>query len=367
MEEKCYSATEEYPDLENHYSHMAHCLTEEIYKRMSKLETSSGFSIDDAIQIGIDNPGNPYHMTVGCVAGDEESYEIFKEFFDQVIEAKHNGYKNMAHPKPNRNVVHSSRLDNSFILSCQVRSIRNLRGFCLPSHCTRAERRKIEGIVKNACLNLAGDFKGKYVPVKELTKDDRLVSHAKTANFDHDVMHPCMMRDWPDGRSIFASNANDFFVEINMQDHLRFVSIQEDGNLILAFSRCCEGLRQVENFLNKDEYHFMHSAARGYITTCPGNLGTGMQVLVRMRIPKLLEHFRIEEIFSRLCLKKAQKARTDEKGFDSPVEISNLCTLGVTETDTIKNVIDGVAFLAESEKKLEKDQSIEMDINRLRK
>ena len=32
-------------------------------------------------------------MTVGCVAGDEESYEVFADLFDPVIEDRHNGYK----------------------------------------------------------------------------------------------------------------------------------------------------------------------------------------------------------------------------------------------------------------------------------
>lgn len=32
-------------------------------------------------------------MTVGCVAGDEESYDVFKELFDPVIEDRHGGYK----------------------------------------------------------------------------------------------------------------------------------------------------------------------------------------------------------------------------------------------------------------------------------
>ena len=30
--------------------------------------------------------------TVGAVAGDEESYELFREFFDPVISARHGGY-----------------------------------------------------------------------------------------------------------------------------------------------------------------------------------------------------------------------------------------------------------------------------------
>lgn len=32
-------------------------------------------------------------MTVGCVAGDEESYEVFKELFDPIIADRHGGYK----------------------------------------------------------------------------------------------------------------------------------------------------------------------------------------------------------------------------------------------------------------------------------
>lgn len=103
-----------FPDLTKHNNWMAKCLTKESYERMSKvcvvhsrsfltllpstvlclilqLRTSTGFTIDQAIQTGIDNPGHPFIMTVGCVAGDEESYEIFAELFDPVIEARHKG------------------------------------------------------------------------------------------------------------------------------------------------------------------------------------------------------------------------------------------------------------------------------------
>lgn len=37
--------------------------------------------------------GHPVIFTVGCVAGDEETYEIFKELMDPVIEDRHGGYK----------------------------------------------------------------------------------------------------------------------------------------------------------------------------------------------------------------------------------------------------------------------------------
>lgn len=42
---------------------------------------------------GVDNPGHPFIMTVGCVAGDEESYDVFAELLDDVIDKRHGGYK----------------------------------------------------------------------------------------------------------------------------------------------------------------------------------------------------------------------------------------------------------------------------------
>lgn len=32
-------------------------------------------------------------MSVGCIAGDEETYDIFKELLDPVIEERHGGHK----------------------------------------------------------------------------------------------------------------------------------------------------------------------------------------------------------------------------------------------------------------------------------
>ena len=41
---------------------------------------------------GVDNPGHPFIMTVGCVAGDEESYTTFADLLNAVIDTRHNGY-----------------------------------------------------------------------------------------------------------------------------------------------------------------------------------------------------------------------------------------------------------------------------------
>lgn len=55
---------------------MASNLTPAIYATLCDKSTPNGFTLDQAIQTGVDNPGHPFIKTVGLVAGDEESYEV---------------------------------------------------------------------------------------------------------------------------------------------------------------------------------------------------------------------------------------------------------------------------------------------------
>lgn len=55
---------------------MASALTPAIYARLRDKLTPNNWTLDQCIQTGVDNPGHPFIKTVGCVAGDEESYEV---------------------------------------------------------------------------------------------------------------------------------------------------------------------------------------------------------------------------------------------------------------------------------------------------
>lgn len=52
-----YTSDEEYPDLSQHNNHMAKVLTPAMYERLRSKQTPSGFTLDDVIQTGVDNPG----------------------------------------------------------------------------------------------------------------------------------------------------------------------------------------------------------------------------------------------------------------------------------------------------------------------
>lgn len=70
------SHSAEYPDLRKHNNCMASNLTPAIYGRLCDKATPAGWTLDQCIQTGVDNPGHPFIKTVGMVAGDEESYEV---------------------------------------------------------------------------------------------------------------------------------------------------------------------------------------------------------------------------------------------------------------------------------------------------
>lgn len=59
---------------------MASALTPAIYARLRDKVTPNNWTLDQCIQTGVDNPGHPFIKTVGCVAGDEESYEVISQF-----------------------------------------------------------------------------------------------------------------------------------------------------------------------------------------------------------------------------------------------------------------------------------------------
>nr|KAF6499513.1 creatine kinase B [Molossus molossus] len=167
-----FPAEDEFPDLSSHNNHMAKVLTPELYAELRAKSTPSGFTLDDVIQTGVDNPGHPYIMTVGCVAGDEESYDVFKELFDPIIEDRHGGYKPSDEHKTDLNpdnLQGGDDLDPNYVLSSRVRTGRSIRGFCLPPHCSRGERRAIEKLAVEALSSLDGDLAGRYYALKSMT------------------------------------------------------------------------------------------------------------------------------------------------------------------------------------------------------
>merc|ERR1711970_1622229 len=366
-----YTADEEYPDLSKHNNHMAKVLTKELYQKMRARQTPSGYTIDDAIQTGVDNPGHPFIMTVGAVAGDEESYETFKEFFDPIIEDRHNGYKPSDKHKTclDPAKIVGDQFDMNYVISSRCRTGRSIRGYSLPPWCSRAERRKVEKIVVDGLSNLEGEFKGKYYPLSKMTdaEQDQLINDHFLFDKPVSPLLTCagMARDWPDARGIWHNAAKNFLVWVNEEDHIRVISMQKDGNMKQVFTRWCEGLNKFEAAIKEQGYDFMWNEHLGYVLTCPSNLGTGVRCGVHVKIPHLSANGRFEEILDKMRLQKRGAGGVDCEAVGGIFDISNADRIGFSEVELVNMLIDGVNFLVGLEKRLEKSEAVDGEIDKL--
>lgn len=147
-------------------------------------------------------------------------------------DAKHKTDLNPDHLKGGDN------LDSNYVLSSRVRTGRSIRGYSLPPHCSRAERRAVEKIVTEALASLDGDFKGKiqlsspkcaiftskcvagkYYPLKGMTEEEQQQLIDDHFLFDKPVspllLASGMARDWPDARGIWHNDAKTFLIWVS--------------------------------------------------------------------------------------------------------------------------------------------------------
>ena len=177
---------------------------------------------------------------MGVVAGDEESYQVFAELMDPIIEDRHNGYKKTDTHKTDLDAskIMGGKFDEKYVLSSRVRTGRSIKNHSLPPHCTRAERRSVEHIVTSALNSLTGDLAGTYYPLSGMTEAEQNQFIEDHFLFDKPVspLLTCagMARDWPDARGIYHNKDKNFLLWINEEDHTRIISM-EKGRKVTSF------------------------------------------------------------------------------------------------------------------------------------
>ncbi|XP_053909165.1 creatine kinase S-type, mitochondrial-like [Cuculus canorus] len=302
------------------------------------------------------------------------------------------GYKDMVPKVPfgysqywrlSAEITHS-QFDERYVLSSRVHTGRSIRGLSLPPACTRAERREVENVVVTALAGLKGDLSGKYYSLTNMSEKDQqqliddpelhhlMVTAAKATFFDllilsllqlylltvfmFDDMFFIAQRQG----SMMHNNDKTFLIWINEEDHTRVISMEKGGNMKRVFERFCRGLKEVERLIKERGWEFMWNEHLGYVLTCPSNLGTGLRAGVHVRLPKLSKDPRFSKILENLRLQKRGTGGVDTAAVADVYDISNLDRMGRSEVEIVQIVIDGVNYLIDCEKKLERGQDIKV-------
>ncbi|XP_008193435.1 arginine kinase isoform X1 [Tribolium castaneum] len=326
-------------------------LTRELFDKLKTKKTSFGSTLLDVIQSGLEN----HDSGIGIYAPDADSYSVFADLFDPIIEDYHGGFKKTdKHPPKDWGDVNAfGNLDpaGEFVVSTRVRCGRSLEGYPFNPCLTEEQYKEMEQKVSSTLSGLEGELKGTFYPLTGMSKEvqQKLIDdHFLFKEGDRFLQAANACRFWPTGRGIFHNDAKTFLVWCNEEDHLRIISMQMGGDLGQVYRRLVTGVNDIEKRLP-----FSHSDRFGFLTFCPTNLGTTVRASVHIKVPKLAANkAKLDEVAAKfnLQVRGTRGEHTEAEG--GVYDISNKRRMGLTEFDAVKEMYDGISEIIKMEKEL---------------
>ncbi|MEA2047280.1 MAG: phosphagen kinase [Campylobacterota bacterium] len=326
-------------------------LTPEVFESLKDKVTSNGFTLEQAINSGVQN----LDSGIGVYAGDKESYTVFGTLFDAIIEDYHGFTKDDAH-KSNLNPddLHAPNPDpeGKFIVSTRIRVGRNMDTMPLGPAISKKQRDQVEAKVVEGLKTLEDDLAGEYYPLLGMSKevqDSLIKDHFLFKEGDRFLDAVGLNRDWPEGRGIYHNTDKTFLVWVNEEDQLRIISMQQGGDIKEVFTRLVKAIKSIET-----KVPFSYSHHLGFITSCPTNLGTAMRASVHIALPKLardMDAFKAITDKYHLQIRGIHGEHSESEG--GVYDISNRRRLGITEVQAVQDMYDGVVALIAAEKAIQ--------------
>jgi len=351
-----------------HKSLMAKYTTPEVFEKLKNVVSSKGYTFSNAIMTGVVTP----HLGVGCTAGDEECWELFKELYYPVIRGWH-GYDayTQKHPvdlDPSKLVFSQGQSDtfNKYVVSTRIRAARNISGFSLPPGATDADRAGVEEVLIQTFTGLGGELSGTYYSLSTMTDEQRDFLLQKGYLFQIPSARNLLTgagaaRSWPNNRGIFHNATHTALCWVNEEDHCRIISMENGGNIPSVFTRFCALSDAIKASAEANGTRLMWNETLGFMGTCPSNLGTGLRasvMVVLTEFNKLMEgsneedkHL-LDDVCSAYDLQPRGSAGEHSAAVGGKFDVSNKQRLGFSEVELVQKMIDGVSKVIEYEELL---------------
>ncbi len=310
------------------------------------------------VATGLANPDS----SMGAYAMAPSDYEDFAPFFDALIRDFHGITGEISQPHDwdvSAKACDLGAIDGKLKdVSMRVRVARNVAMFPLPGAMRRDQRVAFEDVAVTAFQKLIDhpDYGGQYLSITPGSKheidsaeyDRRVAAHQMFKDMSNDrfLNVAGISNDWPYGRGMYVSAAQDFLVWVGEEDHLRIMSMQTGGDLNALFGRLHAGLEILSAVLPP----FAMSDKYGAVASCPTNLGAGMRASLHMKLPNLTKGGTDLETVTAAATQHGLAVRGaggehSAAGSDGLVDISPSARLGVSEMEIMQRLYDGVAAL----------------------
>jgi len=233
--------------------------------------------------------------------------------------------------------------DGDVVISSRVRLARNLNHQPFPLLATSSQANEV--LEQLAAVSESGtlDSFGKFTTIrlKDLNELERRVLVEKH------LISPSLANDSRAGAVVLSDN-EAISIMINEEDHLRIQCLQPGFQIREAWA-----LASAIDDSYEAAVDFAFDEHKGYLTTCPTNVGTGLRASVMMHLPALVLTQQINRILSAVSqvgLTVRGLYGEGSEALGNLFQISNQITLGQSEDEIIDNLYGVAKQIIEHEK-----------------
>lgn len=232
---------------------------------------------------------------------------------------------------------------SDIVLTSRIRLARNLKDFLFPTKFTPEEAKQVlEEVEKIAPMIISDQHKA-----LELLKMENLQPIQRRVLVEKHLISPNLAEDSTYGACLLSEDEK-ISIMINEEDHIRIQCIYPGLQLQEALYLANFMDDQLEKYLD-----FAFSETRGYLTSCPTNVGTGLRASVMMHLPGLVLTQQMNKLIptiNQLGLVVRGIYGEGSEALGNIFQISNQITLGKSEQDIIVDLASVVEQIIEQEK-----------------
>lgn len=221
--------------------------------------------------------------------------------------------------------------DSDIVLSSRVRFARNLNDFPFPPVADAQELEKIISIFEESYTNKSIKDVGKL----ELLRMENMEEVQKKVLMEKHLISPHLAEASTKG-AVLLSEEENVSIMVNEEDHIRI-------QCLFSGSRLEESLH-LTNVLDdwiEENVDYAFDEKKGYLTSCPTNVGTGMRASVMMHLPALVltqQMSRVIPAINQLGLVVRGIYGEGSEAQGNIFQISNQITLGKSEQDIVEDL-----------------------------
>lgn len=245
--------------------------------------------------------------------------------------------------KPLSDWMKQEQPDTDIVSSSRIRLARNLRQLPFPLLAVDSQREELIQRVKNIIESDPLDVLGKM----ELIRLDQISPLEKKVLVEKHLISPQLSEESRLGAVVISEN-EDVSIMLNEEDHIRIQCLYPGLQIDAAWNKANDIDDWIEHHLN-----YAFDEERGYLTSCPTNVGTGIRASVMIHLPALVmtkQASRFLTALNQVGLAVRGIYGEGSEALGNLFQVSNQITLGQSENEIIEHLGGVVRQLIEHER-----------------